>query len=531
MRDGQTATVGNRRTRFAERLAAAVLGCALAALVVAPFVPRRLLVEAVGITAEEVLEAAAGDGQLQAEAIALLLDQAPMREVVGERLARDVDTIYDSHLDPEVGRILLPNLDRYESLGIEVTTNAFGLREKTFAPRKPAGVTRVVLLGDSFVFGYGAQRDARIGAHLERLLQPFCPTPRLEVLHFGVSSWNAQAECAYLRRQIDVVDPDLVIHLVVSNDLLDSAGAGGTGMMSRFSTQARLRGETSIGGEAMRGVFPRPVWNHVTLGQDWEGRERYRRAAAAIEELIVAAEANESGYLLVKMMGPVAARAHELLVTGIDPARVASIPNSFAVDEDHWNSPNDKHWNSLACERVAQGLLALIAERGLLAGWAIDPGDRALRERELIFDAGDEEALDMEAFERTLARKTFVSEFRVPPADVVTAAAATGGIDKHGNVSTYASLCMRRAGAALVIDARILGRPALIGARMEVFVDEFRLGDVALDDARSFPARFELPALVEEREIVSVRLRSDDHAYLNPFGEPTCLRLRSVSFE
>ncbi|WP_145068824.1 SGNH/GDSL hydrolase family protein [Engelhardtia mirabilis] len=528
---GQAWGAGGRLGGIVRRLSASALGLVLAIAVMGPLVPRRALVQWIGVTPSEVLAAVVADPSLRTDVVQAFLAQPEFHAVVGKQLARQVDAVYEAHLDPEVGRILQPGLDQAQSLGALVTSNGLGLRERPFEIRKPAETTRIVLLGDSYVFGYGAPADGRIGVHLERLLRPFCPTPRLEVLHFGVSSWNIQAECAYLRRQVAVMDPDLVIQLVVQNDFVDCLGVGGTGAMSAFSPQARLRGETGIGNNAMRGAFPRPVWNHINLGLDWESRERYRRAAEAIGELVVAVDAIGARYLLVQSMGPIAARAQQLLAADMERGRYASISNAFNDAAENWNSVDDRHWNSHGCERVAQGLLALIDERDLLPGWSVEPSARALLERDQIFAAGEREAEDIEAFEHWVAGKTFVSEFHVPPDSVEVAAAATGGIDQHGNVAPYASLCMRRAGQTLVIDGQVLGRPALIGARMEVFVDELSVGRLALDDPAALPARFDLPRELDGRAIVSVRLRSDDHAYLNAMGEPVCLRLESVRFE
>src|SRR5260221_544201 len=86
--------------------------------------------------------------------------------------------------------------------GKVVDSNELGLRERSFELQKPDGVTRVVILGDSFVMGYGVAADERVGTFLERLLRDHAhgaPGP-IECLHFGVSTWNVVAECAFLRR-------------------------------------------------------------------------------------------------------------------------------------------------------------------------------------------------------------------------------------------------------------------------------------------------------------------------------------------
>src|ERR1043165_8866944 len=70
-----------------------------------------------------------------------------LRAEVGRQLAESNKQPFDSHPDPEVGRVLVAGGQRDG-----FSTNAYGLRERPFALDKPAGTVRIVLLGDSFVF-------------------------------------------------------------------------------------------------------------------------------------------------------------------------------------------------------------------------------------------------------------------------------------------------------------------------------------------------------------------------------------------
>ena len=73
-----------------------------------------------------------------------------------------------------------------------------------------AHVTRVVLLGDSFVFGYKTDQEDRLGVFLRRYLRERASDTAAEVecLHVAISSWNVQAECAYVRRQLGALRPE-----------------------------------------------------------------------------------------------------------------------------------------------------------------------------------------------------------------------------------------------------------------------------------------------------------------------------------
>ncbi|MEO1086975.1 MAG: hypothetical protein AAFY88_22295, partial [Acidobacteriota bacterium] len=159
------------------------------------------------------------------------LDEDTRRQVVLQMAASNAG-LFDAHPDPDVGRLLTAERGDFEHLGVRVDTNRFGLRERDYAVPKPAGTTRVVLLGDSMVYGLRAAADDRMGVVLEREL-----TGRragggggdVEVLHLGVPSWNARNQAAFLRRQLSLIEPDLVLHILVPNDIEDDFGVRGFG--------------------------------------------------------------------------------------------------------------------------------------------------------------------------------------------------------------------------------------------------------------------------------------------------------------
>ena len=68
---------------------------------------------------------------------------------------------------------------------------------------------RVVLLGDSYVYGNKVMADERLGVHLESFLNDRKAAGDVEVecLHIGIPSWNILSECAYIRRTITDYEP------------------------------------------------------------------------------------------------------------------------------------------------------------------------------------------------------------------------------------------------------------------------------------------------------------------------------------
>src|SRR5262245_52085788 len=177
----------------------------------------------------------------------LLFDPEVKREAIKELVGLGKDA-WDTFPDPTVARVLQPGLKLKKAGAVEIESNEVGLRERLYAMPKNDGTTRVVILGDSFVFGNAVKAEDRLGVFLERLLADHAARPhgQVEVLHVGASSWNILAECAFLRRQLSLITPDIVIQVVVRNDLSDNPGARGFGTISSWTPRIGERGDSLI---------------------------------------------------------------------------------------------------------------------------------------------------------------------------------------------------------------------------------------------------------------------------------------------
>jgi lysophospholipase L1-like esterase len=116
---------------------------------------------------------------------------------------------------------LRPGAELSAADGIRYRINAEGFRDRPRARPKPAGVYRVIVLGDSIAFGYGVSSEDAFPARLERGLARAGPTPRIEVLNFGVNGYNPYNEAALVEQLAPVYGPDLVLVQFCVNDLND----------------------------------------------------------------------------------------------------------------------------------------------------------------------------------------------------------------------------------------------------------------------------------------------------------------------
>jgi lysophospholipase L1-like esterase len=103
------------------------------------------------------------------------------------------------------------------SVGVHV--NALGLRGPERTLGKPPDTARILVLGDSFAFGFGVAQEKMFSAELERLLRE--RGLRVEVLSSGVPGWSLDNELVYLRGEGFGLDPDLILIATCENDLGD----------------------------------------------------------------------------------------------------------------------------------------------------------------------------------------------------------------------------------------------------------------------------------------------------------------------
>jgi lysophospholipase L1-like esterase len=425
--------------------------------------------------------------------------------------------IFDSFADPDVARILQPGLAGRDFKGVPISSNPYGLREREYAYEKPDGVVRVVLLGDSFVFGYGVGAEDRLGVFLEEYLRARGRGAEVECLHLAVSSWNIRSECAYLRRQLGSLRPDLVVQVTVVNDLDDVHGVRGFGSMGLYSPQVPARANGLVSQLSYPPLWPKKVVTYLLYGLDQESRERYAGAGADIAALARAVERGGGRYLLVGAWESYNPMVLEHLMAGLEERQRAFVSAAFTADTSYRHDEEDRHWNRAGHEAIARMLYGLIVERGLLPDLALEPWDEAERAAREIHGAGlgdARRAREYQAFLAGNARERVRSSFELAALDAQAAKQVHGGIDDEGFVAPYAALILaRRGGKTLELAGERLDEPGFTGGSAQVLVEEFPVGRIALAGAGAIDETWPLPAGTLAREFLTVRFVSDDYAY------------------
>jgi lysophospholipase L1-like esterase len=93
-----------------------------------------------------------------------------------------------------------------------VSINSKGLRDDETTVHKPRGTRRVVVVGDSFSWGFGVGQDETFSAHLEDLLS------NTEVINGGTSGYSTDQSLLWLRDHGIRYAPDVVLYQMAGND-------------------------------------------------------------------------------------------------------------------------------------------------------------------------------------------------------------------------------------------------------------------------------------------------------------------------
>ena len=266
--------------------------------------------------------------------------------------------------NPEVGHEHVPGSHAH-LMDADVSINALGLRNREIA-EKPAGTTRILMLGDSIVFGWGVKQDETLAVQLERDLKD-APVP-VEVINSGVGNYNTSMEVAYFLDRGLALKPDVVILNYFIND------AEPTPTYSEVPWVARHFYAYAVLGGAWDGIKRRlgggeENWRTYYAGLYTE--PGWPRAEAAIAKLAQACR--EQGIRLIignipelRELKPYAFPDVEAKVAAVAAANGAEYVDLLpAVDNEPppslWVTAPDPHPNAKATALMAKHLAAYLA--------------------------------------------------------------------------------------------------------------------------------------------------------------------------
>jgi hypothetical protein len=129
--------------------------------------------------------------------------------------------VWVKYPEPGAGYTLMKPNSEYEWQNIPVEINSHGLRGPETTFEKPAGMFRILNLGDSVAMGWGVRAEERYGRRLEQWLnERAAGDVTYEVINAGVPGWNLANALAYLQAEGLKYEPDLILlDLTLVNDI------------------------------------------------------------------------------------------------------------------------------------------------------------------------------------------------------------------------------------------------------------------------------------------------------------------------
>jgi len=137
---------------------------------------------------------------------------------------------------PEILYRLVPGSSGHYN-GAFAKVNQHGLRGPEFPERKPPGEFRIVVLGDSMVFGVGVDDADTLPARLEAALKDRAGAGPIRVLNEGVFGYNLAQETRHFEDVGARLRPDLLLLSLVHNDM-DNWGLSDGGRVPPFTSSA-----------------------------------------------------------------------------------------------------------------------------------------------------------------------------------------------------------------------------------------------------------------------------------------------------
>jgi len=148
------------------------------------------------------------------------------------------------HVPNAVGRVKRAEFD------VAVRINSQGLREREIPYEKPAGVYRILVLGDSQTFGFGVEAEEAYARRLEGHLNPRVrgrAVQRVETLNAGVIGTGTAHQLYYLSQEGWKYRPDAVVVGFFFNDVIENTQCRLYGLRGdRLVQQARAAGRAAL---------------------------------------------------------------------------------------------------------------------------------------------------------------------------------------------------------------------------------------------------------------------------------------------
>ncbi len=142
------------------------------------------------------------------------------------------------HTVKDIGFVLNPYLKESSwkaPEGESYRINSLGLRGEEIRFKKK-GTTRVLLVGDSMLFGWKLKTEDTLAAIMRNYCTATFGREKYEFIPVAVPGWNIKSETAFLEHHMSRLAPDFIIWSIIPNDGADLAGAIPPGILASWNS-------------------------------------------------------------------------------------------------------------------------------------------------------------------------------------------------------------------------------------------------------------------------------------------------------
>ena len=295
---------------------------------------------------------------LTSSLVAVIAGELVYRGVRTGRLGPTTNPTYVVH-DAEFGwgyRAGAQVRHRSAEFDVAVTINAEGFRDRKWPERDPERQLLLVL-GDSFAFGWGVEETERVSSILRVAL------PEWDVRNAAVSGYGTDQQLLLLRKLQKDLQPDAVLLMFCPNDLDESASAVAYGHRKPWF-ELQIDGALSLHGQPVQQpwiervshlaqAIHKQITERTSAGRPYDSAAQWSLVRALLTQM--ASMDRDSPLLLLSETHELAAFAQgQVGVHHVDPTQALQALGSrafFSVDG---------HWTAAAHAAVAETLLPVL---------------------------------------------------------------------------------------------------------------------------------------------------------------------------
>ena len=294
---------------------------------------------------------------------------------IGIEYAFEIHRYFKTHEpDERFAYINRPKLEgRFQGVAVSINRDGFRWPELSAASPENTDRKRIMILGDSIVFGWGARFEDTFPSRLQAMLDR--ENMRAEVMPVGVCSWNTRTQYEFLNAKGLEYKPDLLVLVIAPNDT-EIKREGRTGIPRRDSGEGSKKKNVlqnlveDVWRDARRNsyLFASLQWlsevSHdkgakTGVAPDHPG---WKDAEMALGEIIAFARKHGIELVIYLFQSDLTETPqppfdlYDQYLTAQDITTL-SLPDPVFSDRTHQNSMVDLHPNALGHDLIAQRML------------------------------------------------------------------------------------------------------------------------------------------------------------------------------